>query len=145
MAYTTELLDHGRGVLHVGSEIVTGKELLDGSMLVFQALRSGHPICYGLPDFTAITQFQVGTDDIKALAKINTEMAKIVRQPTCVAVVAPSDLAYGISRMWEVYVEPTLWKTRVFRSRPEANAWLAERIGSLPDWSNHSISTGTPY
>jgi len=40
------------------------------------------------------------------------------------AVVAPRDVLYGMLRMFEVFTEKLFRKTRVFRTLPEAEAWL---------------------
>jgi hypothetical protein len=42
-----------------------------------------------------------------------------------VAIVAPADHVFGIVRMWEALAAGTGWRTRAFRNRSEAQAWLA--------------------
>lgn len=41
------------------------------------------------------------------------------------AIVAVKDALYGMARMWEVFTEQYFRGTYVFRSIPEAEAWLA--------------------
>jgi hypothetical protein len=48
---------------------------------------------------------------------------------TRVAVCAPADLAFGLSRMYEVYREPA-GKLRVFRTIEEASAWLDDEASA---------------
>ena len=43
-----------------------------------------------------------------------------------VAIVAPKDSLFGMARMWEVYVEATGWRTKVFRSSEEALPWVVQ-------------------
>lgn len=44
--------------------------------------------------------------------------------PSKVAIVAPKNLEFGLSRMYEVYREEGLVKHRVFHTEQEARAWL---------------------
>ena len=44
--------------------------------------------------------------------------------PSRMAIVAPQDLAFGLSRMFEIYREQQQIAVRVFRTRTEALAWL---------------------
>ncbi|MCW8956944.1 MAG: hypothetical protein OQL09_08680 [Gammaproteobacteria bacterium] len=44
--------------------------------------------------------------------------------PSKVAIVAPKNLEFGLSRMYEAYREEGLVKHRVFRTEQEARAWL---------------------
>ena len=46
--------------------------------------------------------------------------------PLRVAIVAPDDLAFGLSRMFKVYRENGLSEHRIFRTPEEAWAWLME-------------------
>ena len=43
-----------------------------------------------------------------------------------VAVIATSDLIYGFSRMWEVYMDGVPWPHMIFRSADEAEEWLQD-------------------
>lgn len=128
MAYTTEFIDDGHGVLHTGSGIVTGRELITASEQDLQAMRDGLPLRYGLIDFTGITRFEAGSDEIRSVARLSVSMAKIIGTAH-VAIIAPHDVAFGMSRMWEAYAHAADWHTYVFRHRPEAEAWLALRRG----------------
>lgn len=46
------------------------------------------------------------------------------RGPRIVALVASSDLEYGMSRVFSAFEEKCGYTTNVFRTRPEAVAWL---------------------
>jgi hypothetical protein len=60
------------------------------------------------------------------------QIALSVPRAPAVAIVAPSDLAFGIARMWEAFAEVTRWNTHVFRSRAEADPWLRPWAGGRP-------------
>ncbi len=45
------------------------------------------------------------------------------------AIIAPSDAAYGVSRMFAIYAERAGQDVRVFRGAPEAEQWVAGSVG----------------
>ena len=53
--------------------------------------------------------------------------AAAVNPDPLVAIVANSDIAYGLSRMYEALLSGTDWDVRVFRTRPEAVQWIREK------------------
>jgi len=63
------------------------------------------------------------------LGAITTEVAALraKAQFRIVAVVATRDVVFGIMRMLEVMVSAYLQAIRIFRSAPEAEAWLAAK------------------
>lgn len=127
MPYSTEFVDGGRGLIHTAEGVLTGAELIEGAMrLRAEAKRTGL-IEYGLTDLSAATQMQVTPEDLRRLAETQVVTAQIVRRAVA-AVVAPSDLMFGLARMWEAYADATGWTTRVFRDRRSAEDWLRETV-----------------
>ena len=49
--------------------------------------------------------------------------------PSKVALLAPEDLAFGLSRAFEVYREDDVSEHMVFRTEEEARIWLAQPAG----------------
>ncbi len=127
MAYTTEFVDEGRGVVHTGHGVITGDEIIDAATCALQAVQGGIPLRYALVDFSGITQFSVNTAEIKSIAHVNIAIAEIIRD-ICVAIIAPSDHAFGMARMWQAHVDATDWDTCVFRDADAARAWLGEHL-----------------
>ena len=60
---------------------------------------------------------------VKAVALETNRVLTRVRWGRC-AIVAPSDVVYGVSRMFEMISEAYFNGLRVFRSLEEAEAWL---------------------
>jgi hypothetical protein len=54
--------------------------------------------------------------------------AAAVNPDAIVAVVAETDLTYGLSRMWEIMCDEIDWEIRIFRSTEEARNWIMERV-----------------
>ena len=92
---------------------------------------------FAVVDFTATERFDVDRMDIQRIADRDIVAAHALAD-LVVAVIAPSLVTLGMSRMWEIQVWETGWRTKIARSRPEAFAWLAEhgiqadRFDALP-------------
>jgi len=81
-----------------------------------------------LLDLSAVEQIDLtSTDSIEEFARLAVSM-DIPATATRFAIVAPTDLMFGLGRMYEAYRnrnEQSTKQARVFRSRSEALAWLA--------------------
>jgi len=68
----------------------------------------------------------------RQLQDVSQQIGRIrqtVRFGAC-AIVAPSDVLFGMSRMFEVLAEKWFRETRVCRARAEGEAWLTSRSKS---------------
>jgi hypothetical protein len=63
---------------------------------------------------------------MRAAAGEVEELAGRVRWGAC-AIVAASDMLYGMSRVFEVFASEAFGESRVFRELVEAEIWLAAR------------------
>ena len=123
MPYSTEIVDGGRGILHVGRDIVTGEELIASADGVLVMVKGGSSPNYALTDLSEVVNLRVSPEEIRRNAEVNIEISKYIRNAK-VAIVAPRDHIYGIARMWQAYTEQTGWITQVFRSKDEAHEWI---------------------
>lgn len=103
---------------------ITDAEMLDGYMRFF-ASDEWVPGMNELADISESDVTQVTTGGMENLAMLIQEIfRKHVISPK-VAVYAPSDLPYGLSRMYAVFAEEYEF-IEVFRNLAEARAWLEE-------------------
>lgn len=124
MSYSTEYLENGRGVLHVGRGIVTGAEVLEAAVAFRTSDFRDKGVRYGIVDLSEATDLHIGTDELRRIATENKKTSVFIPHGA-VAIVANNDLAFGLARMWQVFVEDTGWSVEVFRSRKEALDWVA--------------------
>ena len=82
-----------------------------------------------LIDLTNITQVDLSSKDIKAVAVLNKIFIQKL-QNVAVAIVAPTDLTFGLARMWEAYVGCEGIETFITRNRDSAEEWINEKINS---------------
>jgi hypothetical protein len=131
--FSTEWVTEGRGVYLAGTGLLTGQEILDAKTRFLRESDRLRGLHYGLIDLTAVTELRVTRDDVLEFVQVDMQIALLVPRALAVAIVAPSDLAFGIARMWEAFAEITRWNTHVFRSRAEADPWLRPWVeGRLP-------------
>jgi hypothetical protein len=73
----------------------------------------------GLADLAEVTEVTI---DARAMAE--TAAMPLYQPGTRRALVAPSDIAFGMARMFAVYAERSGQEVRVFRDLAEAERWL---------------------
>jgi hypothetical protein len=79
-------------------------------------------------DHSAIPEEKVDTASLRTLAGRVGKNLELIPEGL-VAIVAPNDILYGLSRMWETLADRSALTTRVMRTRAEAVAWLKEELG----------------
>lgn len=78
----------------------------------------------GLIDFRGVEWFDVSTRTIReAVAEIARNMNGF-HYPWRTAIVAPTDLVYGLSRMYQILREGSMEEIGVFRNPGDARKWL---------------------
>jgi hypothetical protein len=79
-----------------------------------------------LLDVTQVTKLKLSSEDVRRVADSNT----FSTNPR-LAIVATSSLVYGMARMFQIFREMKgEEKTRVFRDRDEALAWVLGKDGA---------------
>lgn len=121
-------LDNGLGNLIEGRGFVTRQEYIDAlSKHLKQDQEKLKRYRYSISDYTAVTDFDVRTEDITYVMGLSEEVAG-VNPDVIVAIVADKDLLFGLSRMFQLRLDATNWELMVFRKREEANAWIRKRV-----------------
>lgn len=77
-----------------------------------------------LLDYSAVTRISLNVETVQTLAR------NPIFTPGCRrALLAPSDLAYGMGRMYQIFSQESgTGAVEVFRDRPAALAWLNEGV-----------------
>lgn len=127
MPYETELTDDFMGVVHRGSGLVTGEEILRGSLAVSQLVQNTENFHYEFVDLSEATGIQISEDHLQQIVTLD-RMTAFFRPHAVVVVVAPDEGVFAIASQWENRVQSLGWNTHVSRSRTEARAWLKENF-----------------
>ncbi len=106
---------------------VTGDLLLEDVQQAF-AMRAGHPEFRPdmgvLWDLSEANASRMTSNDIRTIAGQNKARLKKKGVRYRVAFLAPRDIEYGLSRMYEMFADASLVENRVFRTPEEARQWL---------------------
>jgi len=127
--------DEGRGVVVVGSDTVTGAELLATNDEIYSPGRLSR-LEYQLVDFSHVQNVEISSDEIRRLAAQDAQAAR--EKPGLLLVVVPrTDLGFGLSRMWAGNVELSgaRIEPHVCRSVQEAEEWLEQQRARPPEES----------
>ncbi len=123
MSVDIELRGDGVGLVLSCHGPVTGHEFIRRTEELLQSPDSIRQLRYSIIDLTTVSAFDASTDQVQRV--VDLEFAALAPK-LLVAVIAPTDLAFGMSRMWSSLAETTGWSIRVFRQAAEANRWLQQ-------------------
>lgn len=113
--------DHQQYIAHItGEGLITFDDCVQ--LIEQQKVDIGRRL-HELNDYRGI-ELELDARDVQTLADMNRDL---YREMTDIrfAVVVDSDLGYGMSRMFEVYLDDSV-EFRVFRDYAEAAAWVKE-------------------
>ena len=115
------------GVLIKGEGVVTGSEIKEANDKIYDSRENIMKIKYQLCDFLEVSEFLVTHEDIVFHSEQDYKAANI-NPHMIIAIVASSDLIFGLSRMWEAYSYRSPFQSMVFRSIEDAEKWIDEMI-----------------
>ncbi len=123
--YTWKYIEDGQGLELFGTGIVRGSEVLQANQEMLAEEERLRAVRFSLVVFDAAAKMELSTEEIRQIVDQDRLMAEWMPD-LALAIVAYEDLHFGLSRMWEGYVRRVGWRTRVFRSRAEAEHWLRQ-------------------
>ena len=116
------------GVIYTSSGVLTGRDLLWAHGRLQDELQSNSGIRYVLVDHSAVSDERGDTESLKQLAERTAPVLDQIEQGL-VAIVAPNDVLFGLSRMWTAMAEDERMEVFVTRDRDDALRWLSEELG----------------
>jgi hypothetical protein len=121
-------LDSGAGLLLRCHGALSGKDKIEVNKVLLGSPERLAGLRYLVVDEESVG-FVLSTSEARIVAEQDKQIAKLAPEGLVVAVVTPRDVDFGMARMWQVFVQETGWKTKVFRSRESAAVWLDETVG----------------
>lgn len=133
MPYTLEYLEGDGGVITTYSGKVTDEEyqqcLKDKFSLAEKLIALGKTnfLRYSLSDCADVIEFGVTVDTIKHGASLSKSVIE-TNQTVLMAVVAPNNHEFGMGRLWQAYIGSQGERAKIFRTKEEANNWIAQTL-----------------
>jgi diguanylate cyclase (GGDEF)-like protein len=127
MNIRVSLTADGIGVVYTSSGALTGRDLVEADERLRAKLEANPALRYLLIDHSAVLEEKVDTKSLKTLAA--TTRVRLTTIPEgLLAIVAPSDVLFGLSRMWAMMAEHPNLAVEVTRERETAVAWLEQQL-----------------
>ena len=119
----------GIGMVGKSVGLVSGQDLLDATARLREEVEGNPRIRYAVMDLSAIPEETIATESLRVLATERIESASGIM----VVVVAPGEVLFGLSRMWEMLAERKGLISRVVRTQAEAITWLQGELTQRVD------------
>jgi hypothetical protein len=124
-------MDEGTGLLRVGTGLLKGEEILAAIAAFPEGLPDPARLTHALVDLTAVTRLEVSNQELQSIVAIdglNLKRTNLTRA----TIAAPTDLTYGVSRMYRGYSRTSSLKVEVFRTLEAAKKWLYSTEADRP-------------
>ena len=117
-----------KGVVLEYSGDVTGEDVIDAVKCVYEN-NNFLNLKYWIADRTGCNLFNLDMKDAEILSSLSKD--NYSRNPNLIlSLVSPKDLEYGMSRMYQIMTQDDGFKTKVVRSRKEADDWIESEISN---------------
>ncbi len=128
MAILINYLDDGLGIEIIASGVVRGEDIIEAHKEIYNEknLKSQK---YQIIDRSDCKEYIVSNDEVRRIAEIDKEAVKS-NPNIIIAIVASTDFQFGISRMWQAYVDDSFFLTNVFRDRKRAEEWIKNQLNN---------------
>ena len=127
MPYEITYLDKEGGVITTYWGIITDSDIIKSGQEKRSSLARLKCYRYALTDLSGVEAFNLTAKGIRGNVEITSEIFKENKDGVVVFIV-PTDVEYGMGRMWQAYGEKYGVKSYVCRTRAEAEAWIRNNI-----------------
>lgn len=130
MPYKIIYSENPNGVTTFFTGILTDQEIIQSCEDRIASEDKVRDLYFIKDDLLDVTEFRVSSETIQTCASFALKASEINKRLVHVAIV-PTDLVYGMARMWQAYSDGTNWNKNIFRNREEAEKWLTVNIGKI--------------
>ncbi len=99
MPYRLVITQDGRCLRRIGEGVLTGQEIIQAVRALPEEVPEPERITHGLIDLTAVTRLEITTAELETIATLDRGHSRRFKV-TRVAIAAPTDLAFGLARMY---------------------------------------------
>jgi len=126
MTIEINYLDGGIGIEIIAVGIVTGAEIIEAHKIIYNETNLKKQR-YQIIDRTNCKEYSVSSDEVQKIAGLDN-IASATNPNIIIAVISPTKLQYGMTRMWQLYLEDNRFTTEIFPDRKNADQWIKERL-----------------
>jgi hypothetical protein len=127
MPYTIEYQEEKRGVITTYWGVVTDEDIIQSGREKYHQREKVIHYRYALTDLSRVEKFTATPDGIQANADISSDILKRNNE-FFIAFVMPSQLEYGMGRIWQAYAGHPDTKVQIFKTRSEAEKWIDTQL-----------------
>ena len=126
MTIQINYLGNGTGIEIIASGIVTGEEVIEAHKEIYNKgnLRKQK---YQIIDRSHCTEYQITSEEVEKIAGIDNKASE-VNPNIIIALISPTSLQFGMSRMWQAYIEDDRFVTKIFQDRKSADEWINHNL-----------------
>ena len=117
----------GKYIVFQATSTVTGAEIIAANEWLYTEPQNEEAAKFQLWDFSATTQIVVDIGMIEKMASQDKQAAQTISRIVA-ALVAPEDLIYGLSRMWQAFADDEAIQSQIFRDFHSAEVWLRSQM-----------------
>jgi len=122
MPVKINILHNGTGIEFISSGTVTGKEIIEANKKIYTPEYLSR-LKYKIIDRTTCTEYRVTIEEMLIIADQDIEASKINKKITII-LVSPTQLQFGMTRMWQALSAETGFKSEIFKNRESADDYM---------------------
>ena len=129
MPYAITYIEENGGVIATYSGITTDEDIIECTNERFLSDEKTRTYKYLVSDYSHVTEYKITPAGMKEMARLAVIASKV--NPNIVLLgVTPTDLEYGMARLWNAYADDdtTGWETILVRSIEDANEWIEQNL-----------------
>jgi|GEM_PF-2087191 len=127
MPYKIDFLDQEGGVITTYWGGVSDADVIQSGRKKFAELDRLKNYRYALTDLSRVEEFKLTSYGIQVNVDLSSKIYE-VNSNFIVAFVLPTDVEFGMGRMWQAYSDKYGIKSFVCRSRTEAEEWIQKNV-----------------
>ena len=127
MSYELFFIDDEFGTVTEYHGVLTDELLIKCTKERYSSVERNKRLQYILNDYSKCSKIDINSDTVKYVATLAIDVSKLNKN-IVIAGVMPTDLEFGLGRMWQAYADETEWVSKTIRTRDEAENWIQQTL-----------------
>ena len=127
MPYKIQYTDNPPGVVTKFHGTVTDADLHQSCIDRTSSDEQVKKLSYILDDFTDVTELAATTEGVINAASFAVKASELNKHIKYLSIM-PTNILYGMARIWHAYSDETEWERNIVRTHDEAEQWLKNNV-----------------